>query len=154
MYHQLLDPLQLLPFRGTFFTHNSPVHSWRHLLYPHRPEKSAPTPLAWFPGEFHKVSTIICLSQPGSLWLGRVRKQENMSQLVAKGEAPSTGVMNKLRFLLSSSHQHPPTAPLLSQHHTKEEQMVPRGCGGQPLRTCRLGAEQLRGDSAKTELTA
>lgn len=112
------------------------------------PEKPAPTPLTWFPGVSHKVSTIICLSQPGSLWPGRVRKQEDLSQLVSKGEAPSTGVMNKLRFLLSSSPQHSPTAPLVSQHHAEEEEEVPGGCDGQTLCVPRLGPEQLRGNSA------
>lgn len=51
-----------------------------------------------------------------------------MSQLVSKGEAPSTGVTNKLRFLLSSSPQHSPTVPLVSQHHAEEEEEeVPGG---------------------------
>jgi len=48
-----------------------------------------------------------------------------VSQLVAKGEALSTGVINNLRFPLSSSPQHPQTAPSLSQHRTEEEQGVP-----------------------------
>lgn len=71
-----------------------------------------------------------------------------MSQPAAKGEAPSTGVMNKLRSPLSSSPQHPAAAPLLSQHRTEQERAVPGGCSGQPLISPRLGPEQLGGDAA------
>lgn len=49
-------------------------------------KKSSPAALAWFPGVSHKVSTIACLSQPASVWLGRFWGE-------AGGHVPARGGM-------------------------------------------------------------